>query len=63
MGGARVYLEIGNTQFFLLANNSLERTQPVRNLKYDVAVLRRSDRDREVVDAGTSKHHNVIMSP
>jgi hypothetical protein len=30
----------------MAANNSLERTQPQRGFKYDVAVLRRSARSR-----------------
>jgi len=30
----------------MLANNSLERTQPQRDFMYDVAVLRRSARGR-----------------
>jgi len=30
----------------MLANNSLERTQPQRDFMYDIAVLRRSARGR-----------------
>jgi hypothetical protein len=35
-----------NMGIFDPANNSLERTQPQRDFMYDVAVLRRSARDR-----------------
>ena len=38
--------DLGRHGDFRPANNSLERTQPQRDFKYDVAVLRRSARSR-----------------